>query len=170
MRYNYGMNFLTTTGTIPTVGTTASLPAPTNAVLQTDTLYTGIIQFQIQFIDGTGAILTPPYSLTSTPPATSSPPSGPTPFWFDFAVPGATYNPRSVVISMVVLSNPAYKLAIQTGTMSTVVGCFSTTVPTNQTYSQVWNGFSMRRTAPFFPCRSRYAMEFSFSSAMSPCP
>jgi prepilin-type N-terminal cleavage/methylation domain-containing protein len=142
-RTNYGMNFATASGVTAAVGATSVLP--TNNTTQTDSL-NGVVQFQYQFIDGTGALLTPAYTLTSTPPSTSSPPPGAIPpatipFWYDYSVPGASYNPRVVVVSMVVLNNSAYNLAVKTGTMPIVVSCFSTSSPGNQTYSQVWNAF-----------------------------
>ena len=138
-RINYGMNFAAVAGATPAIGST-SLTQLNNVNAQADSVFTGIIQFKIQFIDGAGTILTPPYTLSSTPPATSSPPTGATPFWFDFANPGGSYNPRVVVVSMVVLSDSAYLLAQQnTAIMANLVSDFPTTPPGNQTYSQVWN-------------------------------
>jgi prepilin-type N-terminal cleavage/methylation domain-containing protein len=142
-RTNCGMNFATASGVTAAVGATTTLP--TTSTTQTDSL-NGVVQFKYQFIDGTGALLTPAYSLTSTPPSTSSPPSGAIPpatipFWFDYSAPGASYNPRVVVVSMVVLNNSAYNLAVKTGTMPNLISCFSTAPPGNQTYSQVWNAF-----------------------------
>jgi prepilin-type N-terminal cleavage/methylation domain-containing protein len=127
-RVNYGMNYLTASGATPAIGSTGSLTQLGNANAQTETVFTGIIRFEIQFIDGSGTILTPPYTLSSTPPTADNPPTGPTPFWFDSANPGGSYNPRVVVVSMVVLSQGAYNLLAD----------FPTTPPTNQTYSQVW--------------------------------
>jgi len=153
-RINAGMNF-TTSGITPTVGTSTSLPA--NGTSQTDTVFTGIIQFQIQFIDGSGAILTPPYSYSSTPPTGDSPPTAPVPFWFDYTSPGALYNPRIVVVSMLVLSNPAYTIATQSSsTMAKLLADFpvgtsgalpsgmtSTTINgstcATESYAQYWN-------------------------------
>ena len=129
-RLNYGMNFLpASSGARPVVGSTTTLAVPSNATLQTDTLFTGIVQFEWQFIDGTGTIQTP---------------SSTTPFVYNFASPGATSNYRAVIISMVVLNNYAYTIATKNTTcmaMLTGTTCFSTTAPTNQTYSQVWNAF-----------------------------
>ena len=156
-RLNYGMNFNTNTSAMtPEVGYNARLVQLTNSVVTanavTDNVFTGIIQFQIQFIDGTGTILNPPYNtLSSTPPSTSTLPTLPTAFWYDFANPGGTYNPRGVVVSMVVLSNPAYIVATQPGStyLQTIIGCFSTAPPSNQTYSQVWNSFLNAPTPAF---------------------
>ena len=133
------MNFLTTGGATPTIGTTGLTQLGSSSV-QTENISTGIIRFQIQFIDGTGAILTPPYSLTSTPPSSSNPPSGATPFWFDFANPGGSYNPRIAVLSMVVINDTAYKLALQNSAyMTNLLADFPVSAPTNQTYSQAWD-------------------------------
>jgi prepilin-type N-terminal cleavage/methylation domain-containing protein len=151
-RLNYGMNFLNAFGARPTIGNPLNLPAPSNANLQTDTIFTGVIRFQWQFIDGSGAILNPPYTLSSTPPATSSPPTSNTPFWFDYAVPNAPYNPRVVVLSMVVLSNSAYKIALQnSNAMTSLLADFSATPPTNQTYSQVWTSVLNPSSGSFDP-------------------
>ena len=148
-RLNYGMNYATSSSAMtPEVGYSTNLVQLASPVVTahavTESVFTGIIQFQIQFVDGTGTILNPPYSsLSSTPPSSSTVPTLPTPFWFDYANPGGTYNPRTVVVSMVVLSNPAYIAATQSGGayLSTVIGCFSTSPPSNETYSQVWNAF-----------------------------
>jgi prepilin-type N-terminal cleavage/methylation domain-containing protein len=148
-RINCGMNFLPGSGITPTIGA-SSLTQLGNVNAQTDTVFKGIIHFQIQFIDGSGTILTPPYSLSSTPPASSSPPTAPTPFWFDYANPSGSYNPRVAVVSMVVLSNSAYDLAKQDGTvMSHLLADFPTTAPTNQTYSEVWNNVLNPSTGTF---------------------
>jgi prepilin-type N-terminal cleavage/methylation domain-containing protein len=138
-RVNYGMNFLSGSGVTPSIGATGltQLGSPN---VQTESVFTGIIAFQIQFIDGSGTILTPPYSLSSAPPPTSTgAPTSPTPFWFDYSNPSGSYNPRIAVVSMVVLSDSAYNIALQSGKLGTVSSDFPTTAPTNQTYSQVWN-------------------------------
>lgn len=144
-RLNYGSNFINS-GITPTIGTTTNLPkldSSSNINLQTEALSAGVVAFQWQFVDGTGAVLNPPYTLTSTPPSTSSPPTGQTPFWFDFVNLTGTYNPRIVVVSMVVLSTSAYRIAVQTGNVQNVVDCFSAAnaplTSTNPTYSQAWN-------------------------------
>jgi prepilin-type N-terminal cleavage/methylation domain-containing protein len=145
-RLNYGMNY-TSAGMTPSAGNTANLIQLTNNVVVAappETLSTGVIAFQWQFVDGTGTVLNPRYStLSSTPPTTSTLPTLPTPFWFDFSNPTGSYNPRIVVISMVVLSNSAYRLASQTGNLQNVVNCFSSVnaplTSTNPIYSQAWN-------------------------------
>ena len=145
LRVNYGMNFSSASPVSPLIlasnSATGSLTQLLTGTTTTDTVFTGIVRFQIQFIDGSGTILTPPYTYSSTPPASSSPPIAPVPFWFDYAVPGAGYNPRTVVVSMLVLSNPAYTIATQgTTTMTKLLADFPNTLPSpNQTYSQYWN-------------------------------
>lgn len=165
-RLDYAANF---SSVMPTVGT-SNLSQLSNANVVTETVFNGIIRFQIQFVDGSGTILTPAptYTLTSSPPYTSSnkppymaaPPTGsPTPatsFWFDFYNPGASYNPRSVVISMVVLSDAAYKIAqLNSTAMTSLLNDFpvsSTGLPSampstttsngtyaSQTYAQYWD-------------------------------
>jgi len=131
LRYNYGVNFITNTATaaIPTVGTTTTLVAPANSTLQSDPIFTGIMQFQWQFLDGTGT-LQPTYS-------------------YNYTQPSAPSNSRILVISLAVVSNPAYIVANKTGNMAALAGCFSTNTPTNQTYSQVWNAFLNAPSATF---------------------
>jgi prepilin-type N-terminal cleavage/methylation domain-containing protein len=134
-RLNYGMNFLAASGVTPAIGQTSKLAAPANSTLQTETVFTGIVRFQIQFVDGTGTILTPPYTPTGTTKAAG-------PFSFNFLAPADPSNPRSVVVSMLVLSNPAYKLATQGGgtIMTKLLSTFPNTLTgSNQTFSQYWN-------------------------------
>jgi prepilin-type N-terminal cleavage/methylation domain-containing protein len=123
-RLNYGMNFLNTASAVTPTVSTASLTQLGNSNVQPETVFTGIIRFQIQFLDGTGAIQ-PTYSFTYSQPL---PPA----------------NSRTVIVSMLVLSNPAYKLATQGGgtwmsSLANDSADFPTTALTNQTYSQVWN-------------------------------
>lgn len=155
-RNEFGMNFVPSAGTgIPIAvvasGATPELTQLTPTNLQTEALSSGVIAFAWQFIDGSGKILTPPYKLSSTPPVTSPniPNNATTPFWFDYSNQGGTYNPRIVVVSMVVLSNRAYEIASVTSTLTNVVNCFSTATPVNQTYSQVWDGFLAAPNAAF---------------------
>jgi prepilin-type N-terminal cleavage/methylation domain-containing protein len=145
-RLTYGMNFSSTI--TPIVGTPAPTALtqllPTN--MSTETLATGVIQFQYQFVDGAGTILNPPYipypySGTAT-----------TPFTYDYANPRDPANPRAVIVSIVVLSNSAYNIAIQSGTLSKLTdgtSIFKTTAPANETYSQVWNAALSSPNAAF---------------------
>ena len=161
-RLNYGMNFSTSSGSTPTVGTTGSLTPPSNATLQTDTVFTGIIRFEIQFVDGTGTILTPPYVPNNGTSTTAGP------FTYDYAYPGDTSNPRAVIVSMVVLGNSAYNLATQNssagitrlltdfpaGTATALpAGMTSTTINGNtyatETYAQYWNSILTPATGTF---------------------
>jgi prepilin-type N-terminal cleavage/methylation domain-containing protein len=132
-RLTYGMNY---TSTITPI---VSNPAPT-ALTQlgsssTETLATGVIQFQYQFVDGTGTILNPPYVPTGSTSTLT------TPFTFDYVNPRDTANPRAVVVSLVVLSNSAYTLASQNSTIMTRLQTDfpSTTPAANKTYGSVWN-------------------------------
>ena len=145
-RVSYGSNFA---GVIPTIGTTSSLPQLTSSNTSTETLSSGVIGFQWQFVDGTGTVLTPGYTPTGSLPSYA--PSGTTPFWFDYTAPGAAYNPRVVIISMAVMSYPAYRLAVTSGKLATVVSCFPATTPStpNQTYSQAWNAMLNSSTTAF---------------------
>ncbi len=130
-RVNTGMNY-TMSGSTPLPGTlTTPLPAaltqlPTPTATNTDNLATGVIQFQWQFVDGSGHIITPP-----------------TPFSYNFTTPGAATNPRAMIISVLVLNNSAYTLATQSSSLMTKLQAdFPGTMPTgttNETYSQYWN-------------------------------
>jgi len=131
-RLNYGMSFVPT-GISPTVGTNtlaqiANIPA--NGV---ENLATGVVAFKWQFIDGNG------YYQTPNPPSTPA-------FLYDFAAPGSPTNYRTVVVSMVVMSDNAYNLAIKTGTLSRLTDGatdFPTTLPlsaTNQSFATYWSG------------------------------
>jgi len=123
----YSYNKLPVAGWVSTTGSPAStalsqLTPGGNTSLQTEGLYSGIIQFQMQFVNGYG---------TNCPA-----------FSYNFTQPSLASNSRAVVVSMVVLSNPAYTLASKTGNVLTIAGYFSTnalTTPT--TYSQVWNNY-----------------------------
>ncbi len=135
-RLNYGINFPPTSGTTPpaltlTIGNTTSLPQLANitSAAQSDTLATGVLLFETQFVDGTGKILT-----------TDGPSPNLTSFSFNFASPSVATNPRSVVISVLVLNNSAYNLASQNGTLSSITNLFApANLQATQTYSQYWN-------------------------------
>jgi prepilin-type N-terminal cleavage/methylation domain-containing protein len=163
-RLNSGMNFSTSSGSTPTVGTTGSLSPPANATLQTDTVFTGIIRFQIQFVDGTGTFLIPPYIPTSSTGTVAGP------FTYDFIKPADTSNPRAVVVSMLVLSNSAYTIATQSGSTtiaklladfpvgtsaSLPTGMISTTINGNtypaETYAQYWDSILNPATGTLDP-------------------
>lgn len=140
VRSSYGMNF-TAAGTTPAVGTTGTLSLPSSGS-QTDTLFTGIIAFQMQFINGSGAVITPTSgsgTLFST---------------YDFRYPGDPANPRMLVVSMLVLSNPAYVIANKNpATMVNILSCFSSTsaplTSNNPLYSQAWNAALTNPSATF---------------------
>jgi len=142
-RVNTGMNY-TASGTTPLLGTaTTPLPValtqlPTPSTTNTDTLATGVIRFQWQFVDGGANMLTPPYTPTGSAPTVT------TPFTYDFTAPSAASNPRAVVVSVLVLNNSAYQLATQNpAIMTKLLSDFPNTLPTtatNQTFSQYWNG------------------------------
>jgi prepilin-type N-terminal cleavage/methylation domain-containing protein len=129
-RLNYGVNFpavapAVTPTILMSIANTSSLPAPNNASVATETVFTGIVRFQIQFVDGNGAVTAAynyPYSQPLPVPPTAS---------------------RAVIVSMLVLSNSAYKLAIQNGgsVMTTLLADFpNTSLPTGiTTWSQYWN-------------------------------
>jgi prepilin-type N-terminal cleavage/methylation domain-containing protein len=131
-RQNYGMNFQTASGVTPSLGTTNTIAQlaniPANGI---ENLSTGVVAFRWQFIDGTGTYQTPPTSAA---------------FNYNFINPGASSNYRTVVVSMVVLSNNAYNLAIKTGTLSRLTDGstdFPTSLPggnTNQSFATYWNG------------------------------
>ena len=155
VRYNYGMDFLSSTsavkGATPIVNTPipSILTTPTYANQGTDTVFTGIVQFQIQFIDGNGNILTPSTNSSVAMTAGGR-------FTYDFAYPGDPLNPRIAVVSMLVLSNPAYIIATQPGssTMTELLGDFKNTLPasqTNQTFSQYWNSIINPATGTLDP-------------------
>lgn len=135
-RLTYGMNFQTLPATITPIVSTPAPTALTQLVpgnLTTETLATGIIQFQYQFVDGNGTIQTPPYTPYGG--------SGTTPFTYDFVNLRDLANPRAVIVSVVVLSNTAYQLAINNPVIMTKLQTdFPGTPPAaNTTYSEVWN-------------------------------
>jgi prepilin-type N-terminal cleavage/methylation domain-containing protein len=136
-RLSYGMNYSSSSSVVPTTGTTANLSQLTSLTnLQTETLATGVVAFQWQFVDGTGTIQAP----TATSP------------FYNFNTPGSTTNPRVVIVSLAVLTNSAYNFAIQTGKLSQLTdgtSTFQTAAPSNQTYSQVWNNFLNSPNATF---------------------
>ena len=152
VRSAYGVGFPPTTATAWSTNATTNQPpwftsvgntntmsqlASVSPTTQSESLAAGVIAFQWQFIDGNGAIWTPPYLPTGYTGTNTS-----LPFYFNFVKPNSPTNPRIVVVSMVVLSNIAYKLASQTGAITNVVADFPATLPTsatNQTYSQYWN-------------------------------
>jgi prepilin-type N-terminal cleavage/methylation domain-containing protein len=139
-RVDYGVNFTATTpGSTLSIGNTSHLAnlANANSTTQTETLSSGVLMLQFQFVDGTGVILTPPY----TPTGLSSTFNTPTPFYFNYAYPGASYNPRVLIISMLAISDSAYSLAKQGNTMTTLLKLFpSAGLRANEIYSQYWNG------------------------------
>jgi prepilin-type N-terminal cleavage/methylation domain-containing protein len=124
-RLSYGMNY---TATSASVGTTGTLTQLGTLSLQTDSLATGVVAFQWQFVDGNGTVQTPTSSANA--------------FLYNYQAPGLATNYRTVVVSMVVLSSSAYTIATQSGTLSKLTdstSIFPTTAPANLTYSQVWN-------------------------------
>jgi prepilin-type N-terminal cleavage/methylation domain-containing protein len=142
-RKNYGMNFsLPIAPAIPAIPGSLTSPNPLTQLSSvtaagTETLATGVIEFQYQFVDGYGQILTPPYTYKPVGSATGTT----TPFYYDYTSPTAPPNARAVVISLLVLNNSAYNLAKQTGQLANIKTIFETgTLPANQTYSQFWNG------------------------------
>ncbi|MCE0484850.1 MAG: prepilin-type N-terminal cleavage/methylation domain-containing protein [Methylacidiphilales bacterium] len=155
-RINYGMNFtangvtpqLLQSVVAPSPTPTPALPPPPSATKDTDNIASGVLMFQWQFVDGTGAILTPPY----TPNTPTSLPAN-VPFYYDYTTPSAPYNPHVVVISLLVISNAAYTIAEQTGKMSQITGIFSGTPPINgttpETYSQYWNSILQNPPSTF---------------------
>jgi prepilin-type N-terminal cleavage/methylation domain-containing protein len=127
-RLNYGMNFATS-GVSPAV---ANSPAPTKLAqltsltsLQSEDLSAGVILFQWQFLDGTGTLRTPPAYT----------------FSYSFALPAPSTNPRSVIVSMLVLSNPAYIVATQNSTTIPALQALfpAGSLPSNTTYAAYWN-------------------------------
>lgn len=127
-RLNYGMNFAAG-GVSPAV---ANSPAPGKLTqltslgsIQSEDLSVGVILFQWQFLDGTGTLQTPP---TYT-------------FSYSFARPAPATNPRSVVVSMLVLSNPAYVIATQNSTIIPALQALfpAASLPSNTTYAAYWN-------------------------------
>jgi len=171
-RLTCGMNFVTNnpssiTNVTPTVGYSTNLIQTANYAFTNvppENISTGVVAFHWQFIDGSGTILTPPFSLSSTPAFSASnlppyyastPPASSIPFWFDYYNPSASYNPRTLVVSMVVVCNNAYKLAMATGTLGTLITNFpspasglpadmptittSTGTYATETYAQYWN-------------------------------
>ena len=112
--------------TSPTLPTSTFNLGSASLSSQTEIVGSGVIAFQYQFIDGTGNLITPTAS---------------TPFKYDFTNPTSAANYRAVVVSIAVMSNNAYNLAIDSGNLVKVAGYFSLTPPTGQTYAQVWNTF-----------------------------
>ncbi len=149
-RQNYGMSYPSVTGSVSLTGTptlatfgTGSLTVPANSSSQTDNVATGVIAFQIQFIDGTGTVQPLPLGKKSNP------------FTYDFTYPGDPTSDRVAIVSLVVMSNAAYNLAIQMGNLTTLAGptstLFSSDPPTDpyQTYSQAWNNARNSPSAAF---------------------
>jgi prepilin-type N-terminal cleavage/methylation domain-containing protein len=138
-RLTYGMNFSSTITPIISTPAPTALTQLASASTSTETLATGVVQFQYQFVDGAGTILTPQPSGYIPYPYTGN---ATTPFTYDYINPRDPANPRAVIVSIIVLSNSAYKIATQAGLLSKLTDgttIFSTAAPTNQTYSQVWN-------------------------------
>jgi hypothetical protein len=167
LRYSSGLNFTTGTLTLPAAATPTTVPGlslPTGSLTstysvtasgagatagETDPVSNGVILFQWQFIDGAGNVLNPPY----VPQPATVPPTPATPFTYDFNNPSTPSNPRTVVVSMVVLSNTAYQLAQSRGTtLTTLQNIFGTTPGANETYSHYWNTqYNNAMTAPTLP-------------------
>ena len=158
LRYSNGLNF--TTGTIalppPPVppATTSVVPGLPTITLtptanQTDTVSSGVIAFQWQFVDGAGYVLNPPY-IPQPPPTPPAVPTA-TPFYYDFNSPGTVSNPRAVIVTMVVLSNSATKMAQTMNLITTLQGYFNTTPLANtelhETYGVYWNGILTNKMA-----------------------
>jgi prepilin-type N-terminal cleavage/methylation domain-containing protein len=157
LRYNWGMNFQAG-GTTPSVSAItnasstnsdnimAQMASPTWAGLPPEDVANGVIAFRWQFVDGMGGLITPPYISAGISSGAK------TPFYYNFTTPSASYNPRSLVVSLVVVSDNAYQLAVQTGTLGTLITQFSSaTMPTTgggagsttydtETYAQLWSG------------------------------
>jgi prepilin-type N-terminal cleavage/methylation domain-containing protein len=157
-RVNYGSTFpafstttipyvsATTAGIPLTIGNTTSLPGLSTTNVPTDSVATGVILFQWQFIDGAGNILTP--KVAGSPYTSYA-------YSYNYTAPSTSSNPRAVVVSLLVLNNAAYNLAVNTGEIATIQGLFpasglsaSASVPTNagETFSQYWN--SVLNTPP----------------------
>jgi prepilin-type N-terminal cleavage/methylation domain-containing protein len=140
-RLNYGNNFSTTQN--PSVGATTltDLSQATSPLPSTDTIATGVVQFGYQFVDGTGTIQTPGpinYVKTSTYPIAA--PATLYTYSYNFTAPGASSNPRAIIVSLLVLSNSAYQLALQNPLIATKLTTdFGGILPANTTYSQYWN-------------------------------
>ena len=127
-RLDCGMNFQTA-GITPTVGYNTNMIQLANAAvtaLPPENVADGVIAFQWQFVDGTGGLITPPYVPAGTTGSA-------VPFLFNFAQPSAVYNPRSLVVSLIVVSDNAYQLALKTGTLGKLIAQFPTQMPAAQT-------------------------------------
>jgi hypothetical protein len=141
-RLNYGMNFTTTSPVVPKVAATNLSDLSKVTASGTETIATGIIEFGYQFVDGTGAIKTPPTTGFSI--------STPYTYAFDYTAPNATTNPRAVIVSVLVLSNSAYQLASASPSMQTALqNNFTGTLPANETFAQFWNGILNPATGTF---------------------
>ena len=107
----------------------ATLPTTTftgtSQANQTENVGNGVIAFQWQFVDGTGAIQSNSGSTNA--------------YSYTFTYPAAPANSRAVIVSLLVMSNNAYTFAGNTGNLVTLSGLFPTTNPSGQTYAQVWN-------------------------------
>jgi hypothetical protein len=172
-RFSVGMNFAASgmTPAIGNTGTTSAVGFTTGTLTQltdfagsagtplNDNVANGVIAFQWQFVDSYGNILTPPYVPTNST-------ASPIPFAYDFVYPGDQANPRAVIVSMLVLSTPAYNLAVLNNTLNTLTQtCFSSTSAplnaTNPTYGQAWNAVLNAPSTTFLslPAPERHGIE-----------
>jgi prepilin-type N-terminal cleavage/methylation domain-containing protein len=146
-RYNYGMNYPTSTSAstaispaIPATVTTPTNPNPLSQLTSItapgkEPLAAGVILFQWQFVDGAGNFSTPTSSA---------------PFPYDYTAPSASSNPRAIVISLLVLNNSAFNLATKQGLITSIQNQFTAGSPsTTQTYSQYWDGILNPSTGTF---------------------
>jgi len=131
-RLSYGSNFAVTRIT-PTIGVTNMLAQLTNVNVQTETVATGVIGFNYQFMDGTGTMQTT--------------------YTYNYSNPGATTNTRVLIVSMAVMSDASYKRAkAGTGIKLTAVHNFFSGTTTSATYpisSEYWND-AMNTSATYF--------------------
>ena len=113
---------------------TTTYPSGTSQADQTEEIGSGVIAFQWQFVDGTGTL--------HNPTSNASLPISSTSAWsYDYSNPPPPANYRAVIVSLAVMSNNAYQLAIKTQKLGTIAALFNTGAPTNQTYARVWNTY-----------------------------
>jgi prepilin-type N-terminal cleavage/methylation domain-containing protein len=138
-RLNYGNNF--SQSQTPIIATTTLTDLSLATSPYTETVATGVVQFGYQFVDGTGTIQTPgPTNYVKNSSYPIAAPSALYTYSYNFTAPGASSNPRAVIVSLLVLSNSAYQLALQNAHIATQLTTdFSGTLPANTTYSQFWN-------------------------------
>ena len=118
-RASYSMDYATsllslgTTNALPDVSSVSKMGTPQDVA-------PGVLFFQIQFLSADGTLWTN--------------------FYYDYSNPDSSFNTKGVVASLLVVDNTPLLVAQQTGTLSTLMGKFSGTPGTNQTYAQYWNG------------------------------